>query len=73
MPTSSAILHFSHFMELILKYYVTQAHPLLIYKNPFAKSLGERVHHRLAGSGAVPAKRRTGPLNRILKQAGLKK
>lgn len=35
------ILHFSHFMELILKYYVTQAHPLLIYKNPFAKSLGD--------------------------------
>ena len=35
------ILHFSHFMELILKYYVTQAHPLLIYRNPFAKSLGD--------------------------------
>ncbi len=35
------ILHFSHFMELILKYYVTQAHPLLIYKNPFGKSIGE--------------------------------
>lgn len=35
------ILHFSHFLELILKYYVTQAHPLLIYKNPFAKNLGD--------------------------------
>lgn len=35
------ILHFSHFLELILKYYVTQAHPLLIYKNPFAKNLND--------------------------------
>lgn len=33
------ILHFSHFMELIFKYYVAKAHPLLIYKNPFAKDL----------------------------------
>lgn len=31
------IQHISHFFELILKYYVTQSHPLLIYKNPFAK------------------------------------
>jgi hypothetical protein len=31
------IQHLSHFFELILKYYVTQSHPLLIYKNPFAK------------------------------------
>jgi len=34
-----AILHFSHFIELLLKYYVTQAHPLLIYKNPFSKKV----------------------------------
>lgn len=31
------VLHLSHFMELVLKHYVTLAHPLLIYKNPFAK------------------------------------
>jgi exonuclease VII small subunit len=33
------VQHLSHFLELILKYYVTQSHPLLIYKNPFAKSI----------------------------------
>lgn len=33
------IKHLSHFFELILKYYVTQSHPLLIYKNPFAKNI----------------------------------
>ena len=33
--------HLSHFLELILKYYVTQCHPLLIYKNPFAKIINE--------------------------------
>mgnify|MGYP000132612038 CR=1 FL=1 len=33
------VQHLSHFLELILKYYVTQSHPLLIYKNPFAKTL----------------------------------
>lgn len=32
------VLHLSHFLELVLKHYVTLAHPLLIYKNPFAKS-----------------------------------
>lgn len=31
------VQHLSHFLELILKYYVTKSHPLLIYKNPFAK------------------------------------
>ncbi len=31
------VLHLSHFLELVLKHYVTLAHPLLIYKNPFAK------------------------------------
>lgn len=32
------VLHLSHFLELVLKHYVTLAHPLLLYKNPFAKS-----------------------------------
>jgi hypothetical protein len=31
------VLHLSHFLELVLKLYVTLAHPHLIYKNPFAK------------------------------------
>ncbi len=35
------VQHLSHFLELILKYYVTRSHPLLIYKNPFSKSLNE--------------------------------
>lgn len=35
------ILHLSHFMELVFKHYVTQAHPLLIYKNPFAKNIND--------------------------------
>ena len=35
------IQNLCHFFELILKYYVTQAHPLLIFKNPFAKKLDE--------------------------------
>jgi len=34
-----AILHFSHFIELVFKYYVSQSHELLVYKNPFAKNL----------------------------------
>lgn len=34
-----AIIHFAHFLELLFKYYVTQSHPLLIYKNPFAKDV----------------------------------
>jgi DNA repair exonuclease SbcCD ATPase subunit len=34
-----AILHFSHFLELLFKYYVSLAHPLLIYKNPFSKAI----------------------------------
>lgn len=37
-----AILHFAHFLELLFKHYVTKAHPLLIYKNPFAKSLHQQ-------------------------------
>lgn len=35
------IQHLAHFFELILKFYVTRAHPLLIYKNPFAKGIEE--------------------------------
>lgn len=35
------VQHLSHFLELILKYYVTQSHPLLIYKNPFVKSIND--------------------------------
>lgn len=34
-----AILHFSHFFELLFKHYVTLSHPLLIYKNPFSRSI----------------------------------
>lgn len=37
-----AILHFAHFLELLFKHYVTQAHPLLIYKNPFAANLDKQ-------------------------------
>jgi exonuclease VII small subunit len=35
------VLHLSHFLELVLKHYVTLAHPLLIYKNPFAKNFDD--------------------------------
>lgn len=34
-----AILHFSHFLELLFKYYVAQSHDLLIYKNPFSNKI----------------------------------
>ncbi len=34
-----AVLHFTHSLELLFKYYVTQSHPLLIYKNPFSKNI----------------------------------
>jgi chaperonin cofactor prefoldin len=33
------VLHLSHFLELLLKYYVSKNHPLLIYKNPFLKNV----------------------------------
>lgn len=36
-----AILHLSHSLELLFKYYVSKAHPLLIYKNPFSKNLSK--------------------------------
>lgn len=34
-----AILHFSHFIELLLKHYVMLSHPLFIYKKPFSKNI----------------------------------
>lgn len=34
-----AILHLSHSLELLFKYYVSKSHPLLIYKNPFSKTI----------------------------------
>ncbi|ALM54062.1 hypothetical protein [Halomonas huangheensis] len=34
-----AILHLSHFIELIFKHYISEQHSLLIYKNPFAEKL----------------------------------
>lgn len=34
-----AVLHFSHFLELLFKYHVAQSHPLLIFKNPFSKKI----------------------------------
>jgi len=38
------ISYLSHFFELILKYYVTQSHPLLLFKNPFAKKIDENSY-----------------------------
>jgi hypothetical protein len=38
-PYKFAVLHFSHALELIFKHHVAAAHPLLIYKNPFSKSI----------------------------------
>lgn len=35
------IQHLSHFLELILKYYLTQSNPLLIYRNHNAKKINE--------------------------------
>jgi DNA-directed RNA polymerase subunit RPC12/RpoP/exonuclease VII small subunit len=35
------VQHVSHFFELLLKYYVTKAHRLLVYKNPFAKKIDD--------------------------------
>jgi len=36
-----AVLHMAHFIELIFKYHLSSKHPLLIYKDPFAKNLDE--------------------------------
>ena len=38
------ILNFSHFLELLFKYYVYKSHPLLIYKNPFSKKLDDNSY-----------------------------
>jgi ribosomal protein S27E len=37
-----AILHTSHFLELMFKHYIAQKHELLIYKNPFAQTLDKQ-------------------------------
>jgi hypothetical protein len=34
-----AVLHMAHFIELVFKHHVAEKHPLLIYKDPFAKKL----------------------------------
>lgn len=34
-----AVLHMSHFIELMFKHHISTIHPVLIYKNPFAKNL----------------------------------
>ncbi len=34
-----AVLHTTHFLELLLKHHVAKKHPLLIYTNPFSKKL----------------------------------
>jgi len=34
-----AVLHMAHFIELIFKYHITEKHPLLIYKDPFSKTI----------------------------------
>lgn len=34
-----AVLHMAHFIELLFKYHIASKHPLLIYKDPFAKSI----------------------------------
>ena len=38
-PYKFAVLHFTHAVELLFKHHVAQAHPLLIYKNPFSNKL----------------------------------
>lgn len=34
-----AILHLPHSLDLLFKHYISQVHPLLLYKNPFSKNL----------------------------------
>ena len=36
-----AVLHFAHFFELLFKHYVSESHPLLIYKNPFSRNIAK--------------------------------
>ena len=38
------ILHFVHFIELLFKDYLYDIHPLLVYKNPFAKRIDENTN-----------------------------
>lgn len=40
-PYKFAVLHFTHAIELLFKHHVAQAHPLLIYRNPFSKNLAK--------------------------------
>lgn len=40
-PYKFAVLHFTHAIELLFKHHVAQAHPLLIYRNPFTKNLAK--------------------------------
>lgn len=47
------ILHISHFFELILKYYVSLSHPLLLYTNPFAKNLNKNEAHTITFTDAI--------------------
>lgn len=42
-PYKFAVLHFTHAVELLFKHHVAEAHPLLIYKNPFSKQLGKEA------------------------------
>lgn len=42
-PYKFAVLHFTHAIELLFKHHVALAHPLLIYKNPFSKSLDKEA------------------------------
>jgi len=42
-----AVLHMSHFVELIFKYHVAEKHPLLIYKDPFRRNWIEQKRLRL--------------------------
>lgn len=37
-----AVLHMAHFVELLFKHHITDKHPLLIFKDPFAQKLNEQ-------------------------------
>jgi tetratricopeptide (TPR) repeat protein len=47
------ILHLAHFFELLFKHYVALAHPLLIYKNPFARNLDRNTAFTITLDDAV--------------------
>ncbi len=38
-----AVLHMSHFVELIFKYHISNKHHLLIYKNPFSEKIDKNI------------------------------